>query len=39
MKIRWDAVHHPFTQPKLPDGSKDKDELIKALETFSRNFT
>jgi len=30
---RWDAVHHPFTQPKLPDGGKDKNELIKALET------
>jgi len=30
---RWDAVHHPFTQPKLPDGSKDKNELLKALET------
>ncbi|MER3581623.1 MAG: aspartate--tRNA ligase [Patescibacteria group bacterium] len=30
---RWDAVHHPFTQPKLPDGRKDKEELLKALET------
>jgi len=30
---RWDAVHHPFTQPKLPDGSKDKAELLKALES------
>lgn len=29
---RWDAIHHPFTQPKLSDGSKDKNELLKALE-------
>ncbi len=30
---RWETMHHPFTQPKLPDGSKDKNELIKVLET------
>ncbi len=30
---KWETMHHPFTQPKLPDGSKDKEELIKVLET------
>ncbi len=30
---RWDTFHHPFTQPKLPDDSKDKDEIIKVLES------
>lgn len=29
---RWDTMHHPFTQPKLPDGSKDKDEILKLLQ-------
>ncbi len=29
---RWDAVHHPFTQPKLPDGRKDKEELLEFLD-------
>ncbi|MCL5257817.1 MAG: aspartate--tRNA ligase [Patescibacteria group bacterium] len=28
---RWDAVHHPFTQPKLADGSKNKEKLIETL--------
>lgn len=30
---RWDTMHHPFTQPKLPDGSKDKEEILKILDT------
>lgn len=29
---KWQVMHHPFTQPKLPDGSKEKNELIEALE-------
>ncbi len=29
---KWEPMHHPFTQPKLPDGSKNKDDLINALE-------
>lgn len=29
---RWDTMHHPFTQPKLPDDSKDKDEILKLLQ-------
>jgi aspartyl-tRNA synthetase len=28
---RWDAVHHPFTMPKLADGSVDKDKILQAL--------
>ncbi|MGC8981377.1 MAG: aspartate--tRNA ligase [Minisyncoccia bacterium] len=28
---RWDAVHHPFTQPKTKDGEKDFEILIKYL--------
>jgi aspartyl-tRNA synthetase len=28
---RWDTMHHPFTQPKLPDGSKNKSDLIESL--------
>ena len=30
---RWDTFHHPFTQPKLPNGSKDKSEIIKVLKS------
>jgi aspartyl-tRNA synthetase len=29
---QWETMHHPFTQPKLPDGRKDKEDLINALE-------
>lgn len=29
---RLEPMHHPFTQPKLADGSKNREELIKALE-------
>jgi len=29
---KWDTIHHPFTQPKLPDGSKDKQDIIETLE-------
>jgi len=30
---KFEPMHHPFTQPKLPDGSKDKEEIIKVLES------
>jgi len=29
---KWETMHHPFTQPKLPDGSKDKEDVIETLE-------
>lgn len=28
---RWDTMHHPFTQPKLINGSKDKKEILQLL--------
>jgi aspartyl-tRNA synthetase len=28
---RWDTMHHPFTQPKLKNGSKEKEEIIRFL--------
>jgi aspartyl-tRNA synthetase len=28
---KLETMHHPFTQPKLPDGKKDKESLIEAL--------
>ncbi|KKS83079.1 MAG: Aspartyl-tRNA synthetase [Candidatus Wolfebacteria bacterium GW2011_GWC1_43_10] len=28
---RWDAVHHPFTAPKLSDGSTDKQKILEVL--------
>jgi len=28
---KLETMHHPFTQPKLPDGKKDKENLIEAL--------
>jgi len=30
---KLEPMHHPFTQPKLPDGSKDKEEILKVLQT------
>jgi len=29
---RWDAMHHPFTQPKTQSGSKEKKVLLEILE-------
>lgn len=29
---RWDAMHHPFTQPKTRSGSKERSVLIEYLE-------
>jgi aspartyl-tRNA synthetase len=29
---RWDAMHHPFTQPKTKSGSKEKKVLMEILE-------
>ncbi len=29
---RWDAMHHPFTQPKTKSGSKEKKILLEILE-------
>jgi len=29
---KLEVMHHPFTQPKFSDGSKDKDEILKVLE-------
>jgi len=29
---KFESMHHPFTQPKLPDGSKDREEILKVLE-------
>jgi aspartyl-tRNA synthetase len=29
---KLETMHHPFTQPKLADGTKDRDELLKVLE-------
>jgi aspartyl-tRNA synthetase len=29
---KLEAMHHPFTQPKLPDGSQDKEEILKVLQ-------
>ncbi|GIW67462.1 MAG: hypothetical protein KatS3mg096_330 [Candidatus Parcubacteria bacterium] len=28
---KWDPMHHPFTQPKLADGSRDKNEILNVL--------
>ena len=30
---KFETMHHPFTQPKLPDGKKDKEEILKVLDS------
>ncbi|BCX15598.1 MAG: hypothetical protein KatS3mg097_490 [Candidatus Parcubacteria bacterium] len=29
---KWDAMHHPFTQPILPNGEYNKEEILKLLD-------